>query len=144
MDAAFERTWTYSQRVPQGWISPSVGTDTAIPSQVWYPVPPLNRRKHPVHPMLNIAVRAARAAGNVIVRYANRLDELTVTSKDQHDFVSEVDREAEARIIQVLRKAYPRKAASRPATTTTSGSSTPSMAPPTSCTASRSSPSPSA
>ncbi len=60
-----------------------------------------------MHPMLNIAVRAARAAGNVIARYANRLDELTVTSKEQNDFVSEVDREAEAQIIKVLRKAYP-------------------------------------
>ena len=57
--------------------------------------------------MLNIAVRAARAAGNVIVRYANRIDELTITSKDQHDFVSEVDREAEDQIIRILRKAYP-------------------------------------
>ncbi len=60
-----------------------------------------------MHPMLNIAVRAARAAGNIIVRYANRLDELTVTTKEQNDFVSEVDREAEQKIIYTLRKAYP-------------------------------------
>lgn len=60
-----------------------------------------------MHPMLNIAVRAARAAGNIIVRYAKRVDELTITTKEQNDFVSEVDREAEDKIIQVLRKAFP-------------------------------------
>ncbi len=60
-----------------------------------------------MHPMLNIAVRAARVAGNVIVRHLDRLDTLTVTAKHRNDFVSEVDRLAEREIIQVLRKAYP-------------------------------------
>ncbi len=60
-----------------------------------------------MHPMLNIAVRAARNAGDIIVRYLNRLDELTVTSKNRNEFVSEVDRLAEEEIIAVIRKAYP-------------------------------------
>lgn len=60
-----------------------------------------------MHPMLNIAVRAARAAGDVIVRHVDRLDELTVASKDRNDYVSEVDRRAEEAIIRILRKAYP-------------------------------------
>jgi myo-inositol-1(or 4)-monophosphatase len=60
-----------------------------------------------MHPMVNIAVRAARSAGNVIVRHMDRLDTLTIESKGRNDFVSEVDRMAEQEIIQVLRKAYP-------------------------------------
>ena len=58
--------------------------------------------------MLNIAVRAARNAGDIIVRHLNRIDQLTVSSKERNDFVSEVDRQAEAEIIAVIRKAYPR------------------------------------
>ena len=60
-----------------------------------------------MHPMLNIAVKAARRAGSLITRASNDLDKLTVESKSQNDFVSEVDRVAEAAIIEVLREAYP-------------------------------------
>ena len=60
-----------------------------------------------MHPMLNIAVRAARNAGDIIVRHLDRIDQLTVASKERNDFVSEVDRQAEDEIIAVLRKAYP-------------------------------------
>ena len=60
-----------------------------------------------MHPMINIAVRAARAGGNVLLRYADRIDTLTITKKRRNDFVSEVDRAAEQTIIEVLRKAYP-------------------------------------
>jgi myo-inositol-1(or 4)-monophosphatase len=57
--------------------------------------------------MLNIAVRAARSAGNVITRNMDRIDQLSVQTKDRNDFVSEVDRQAEHEIIHILRKAYP-------------------------------------
>ncbi len=60
-----------------------------------------------MHALLNIAVRAARAAGEVIVRSLNRLESLTITSKGRNDFVSEVDHAAEAEIIKVIRKSYP-------------------------------------
>ena len=60
-----------------------------------------------MHPMLNIAVAAARAAGSIIVRYLDRVDTLNVSSKHLNEFVSEVDREAEAIIIADIRKAYP-------------------------------------
>lgn len=63
-----------------------------------------------MHPMLNIAVRAARSAGNIITRSMARLDSLTIQVKDRNDFVSEVDREAEDEIIGILRKAYPNHA----------------------------------
>ena len=47
-----------------------------------------------MQPLLNIAVRAARRAGEVIVRSMNRLESLTITSKGRNDFVTEVDRAA--------------------------------------------------
>ncbi len=57
--------------------------------------------------MLNIAVAAARAAGSLIVRYLDRIDTLNVSTKHMNEFVTEVDREAEAIIIADIRKAYP-------------------------------------
>ncbi len=60
-----------------------------------------------VHALLNIAVRAARRAGEVIVRSLTRIEGLEVTAKSHNDFVSEVDRAAEREIISVVRRAYP-------------------------------------
>ncbi len=60
-----------------------------------------------MHPMLNIGIRAARAAGTVITRNMGRIDTLRVDRKQRNDFVTDVDRHAEAEIIAVLRKAYP-------------------------------------
>ncbi|MBK1734282.1 inositol monophosphatase [Halorhodospira abdelmalekii] len=63
-----------------------------------------------MHPMVNIAVRAARAAGNVIVRNIDRLDRVRVESKGRYDFVTDIDRQAESVILDVLHRAYPRHA----------------------------------
>lgn len=60
-----------------------------------------------MHPLLNIAVRAARRAGEVIVRALVRLDSLEVSSKGRNDYVSEIDRTAEREIIDIVRKLYP-------------------------------------
>ncbi|MDH5190412.1 MAG: inositol-1-monophosphatase [Gammaproteobacteria bacterium] len=60
-----------------------------------------------MHPMLNIAIRAARSAGNIIVRSLDRLDTLTIETKSSRDFVTEVDRQAEQEIIATIRKSYP-------------------------------------
>ncbi len=60
-----------------------------------------------MHPMLTIAVKAARRAGNIINRGARDLDRLTVTAKGPKDFVSEVDRAAEAAIVDVIHATYP-------------------------------------
>jgi myo-inositol-1(or 4)-monophosphatase len=60
-----------------------------------------------LHPMLNIAIKAARAAGAIINRASLDLDALKVTSKGPNDFVSEVDRAAEQAVIETLLDAYP-------------------------------------
>ncbi|MDZ7735379.1 MAG: inositol monophosphatase family protein [Gammaproteobacteria bacterium] len=63
-----------------------------------------------MHPMLNTAIRAARAAGTVILRHMERARDLPVESKGRNDFVTEVDHLAESAIIQHLHKAYPHHA----------------------------------
>ena len=60
-----------------------------------------------MHPALNIAVKAARRAGQIINRASNDLDLLKVTAKQPNDFVTEVDKAAEAAIIEILQEAYP-------------------------------------
>jgi len=63
-----------------------------------------------MQPMLNIAVRAARAAGNIIIRQFDRAQDLPASEKSKNDYVTEVDRQAEAVIIDTLLKAYPKHA----------------------------------
>ncbi len=60
-----------------------------------------------MNPMLNIGVRAARAAGKVITQNVDRYDPMSIEKKQRNDFVTEVDRKAEAEIVAVLQKAYP-------------------------------------
>jgi myo-inositol-1(or 4)-monophosphatase len=60
-----------------------------------------------MHPMLNIAVKAARKAGAIINRASLDLDQLTVRSKQDRDYVSEVDQMAERAVIDTLLDAYP-------------------------------------
>lgn len=63
-----------------------------------------------MNPLLNIAVSAARAAGNIIMRYHNRIESLSVRSKQRNDFVSEVDNMSEQEIIRIIRRGHPQHA----------------------------------
>ena len=63
-----------------------------------------------MQPMLNIAVRAARAAGNIIIRQIDQAQDLPASEKSKNDYVTEVDRQAEAVIIDTLLKAFPKHA----------------------------------
>lgn len=60
-----------------------------------------------MHPMLNIAVRAARKAGDIIARASDKIDTLKISHKAENDYVSEVDQRAEQEIIYTIRKAFP-------------------------------------
>lgn len=60
-----------------------------------------------MHPMVTIAVKAARSAGRVISRGAQNLDALTIKHKSLNDLVSEVDRAAEDAILDTVRASYP-------------------------------------
>ncbi|MCZ6804451.1 MAG: inositol monophosphatase family protein [Proteobacteria bacterium] len=63
-----------------------------------------------MHPMLNIAIRAARAAGDSIVREMDRIGDISVDIKGKNDFVTEVDTHAEKIIIGIIKNAYPEHA----------------------------------
>lgn len=60
-----------------------------------------------MHPMINLGITAARRAGNLIVRYMDRLDKVNISEKTANDFVTEVDHAAEQEIIDVIHKAHP-------------------------------------
>ncbi len=63
-----------------------------------------------MQPILNIAVKAARRAGDLIVKSLSRLDSLDVSSKGRNDFVTDIDRAAEQDIIATIRRMYPEHA----------------------------------
>ena len=63
-----------------------------------------------MHALLNIAVRAARRAGDFAARNMGRLNKVEVVAKGRNDFVSDIDRAAERDIIETIRKAYPHHA----------------------------------
>ena len=60
-----------------------------------------------MNPIVNVGIKAARRAGSIIVRYLDRLDQLSVEKKGRHDFVSQVDRMAEEDIIDTIHYLYP-------------------------------------
>jgi myo-inositol-1(or 4)-monophosphatase len=60
-----------------------------------------------MQPLLNIAIQAARRAGEVIVRGLNRLHRIEVRAKGENDFVSEIDTQAEREIIDTVHRRYP-------------------------------------
>src|SRR5271154_693078 len=63
-----------------------------------------------MQPLLNIAMRAARRAGDLIVKSLSRLDSLKIDSKGRNDFVTDIDRKAEADIIATIRRSHPQHA----------------------------------
>jgi myo-inositol-1(or 4)-monophosphatase len=60
-----------------------------------------------MQPMLNIAIRAARSAGDLILRSSDNIGQLNIDQKGKNDYASEVDRAAEREIINIIRTAYP-------------------------------------
>lgn len=60
-----------------------------------------------MQPLLNIAINAARQAGDIIVRHIDQIDHLKVTEKSQNGCFTEVDVKAEQSIINTIFKAYP-------------------------------------
>jgi len=61
-----------------------------------------------MHPMLNIGIRAAHAAGDHIVKYIDRVESMNIDSKGRNDFVTQVDRQTEIIIIDAIQKVYPK------------------------------------
>lgn len=60
-----------------------------------------------MHPLLNIAERAARSAGKIILKGFERLDLIKIKEKQPNDFVTNIDCHAEQTIIEIIKAAYP-------------------------------------
>ncbi len=60
-----------------------------------------------MQPLLNIAIQAARQAGDIILRHAQHIERLTISEKSRNDYFTEVDVKAEQTIIHAVHKAYP-------------------------------------
>lgn len=60
-----------------------------------------------MNPMLNIAIRAARKAGNIIAKHYEYRDNIETTEKGASDYVTNVDKAAEQAIIDTIRASYP-------------------------------------
>ena len=58
-------------------------------------------------PAVTVMVKAARLAGNVLLRNINKLEALNVVQKGRMDYASEVDADAEKVIVKELKRAYP-------------------------------------
>ena len=63
-----------------------------------------------MHGMVNIAVRAARRAGELMIRQLNRLESLEITEKNRNEYVTEVDHMAENAIVEIIQDNYPEHA----------------------------------
>lgn len=63
-----------------------------------------------MHPLINIAVKAARLAGKYIVESQGNVGNLTLIVKGRNDFATQVDQTAESLIIETIQKSYPHHA----------------------------------
>src|SRR5580704_14178038 len=57
-------------------------------------------------PIVNIAIEAARAGANIIIRAMKRPDMIKIAEKSPNDFVTEVDQKVEQEIIYHIKRAY--------------------------------------
>ena len=60
-----------------------------------------------MNPFLNTAFKAARKAGQMMIRASGNLDAVKIDSKAFNDFVSDVDRNSEMILVEALKEAYP-------------------------------------
>lgn len=67
----------------------------------------VSQRANSMEPLLNIAISAARQAGDIIIRHLHEASHLQIHTKNNNDFFTEVDTKAEKTIINTIHKAYP-------------------------------------
>jgi myo-inositol-1(or 4)-monophosphatase len=60
-----------------------------------------------MHPILNIAVKAARNGSKVILQSVDRVYAISINEKNRNDFVTEVDKKTEQEIIATIQKSHP-------------------------------------
>ncbi|VFP84481.1 Inositol-1-monophosphatase [Candidatus Erwinia haradaeae] len=60
-----------------------------------------------MHPMLNIAIRAVRQAGNIMTKYYEKMDSIESKQKGYHEFMTYVEKETRYQMIAIILKSYP-------------------------------------
>src|SRR3990167_9235949 len=60
-----------------------------------------------MHPQVNVMIRAARRAGDIIIQALDRRDKLEIQEKKRNDFVTEVDLQVEQTLIHLLQESFP-------------------------------------
>ena len=60
-----------------------------------------------MHPLVNIALRAARDAADSLAHKIDRLDRIKIIDTDRGDFLTSADQESEQTLIYHIRKTYP-------------------------------------
>jgi len=60
-----------------------------------------------MHGMVNIAIRAAREAGEIMIRQLNHLEKLSISEKSNNEYVTEIDKIAEKTIINIIHEHFP-------------------------------------
>jgi myo-inositol-1(or 4)-monophosphatase len=63
-----------------------------------------------MHPLINIATKAALSASKIILRATDRLNTIKISEKSHNNFVTETDKQAEQIIIDTILEAYPEHA----------------------------------
>ena len=59
-----------------------------------------------MHPMLNIAIRAVRSAGRIVLKASDNLQTIQIHEKSKNNFVTNIDLEAEKIIVSIIQRAY--------------------------------------
>ncbi|WP_440616980.1 inositol monophosphatase family protein [Cysteiniphilum sp. 6C5] len=60
-----------------------------------------------MHPMMNVAVKAARKAGRMILNASENMQNVKVETKSPNNYVTNVDIDVEKSIIDILQRAFP-------------------------------------
>lgn len=60
-----------------------------------------------MHPLINIAIKAARNASKIVLRAIDRLDTIQIEEKRRNDFVTDIDKHSEEEIIRTIHESYP-------------------------------------
>ena len=67
-------------------------------------------KEHLIHSVVNIAVGAAHAAGEIMRRHFLQVEGIPILRKARHDYVTEVDRMCEAEIVREIKRFFPNHA----------------------------------
>ena len=59
-----------------------------------------------MHPMLNIAIKAARNAGRILIKFNDNLQNIKISEKSPQNLVTNIDIEVEKLIVNIIKNAY--------------------------------------